>query len=486
MFKTLKVLFLMAISVAAVAQKGTHSPYSIFGLGELKQNDYAAFSSMGGVSMAGSDSTMVNHINPASYVYIGRYRPILQVGIDGRFSNFETTNQQTTQRHFGLNQFQLGLPIRKRWGAAVGLKPYSFTGYQVSNYTVVDDDSTQLNTSEGSGGITNFYFGLGYQPVNNSKKRIKQITRKDSSGVSFIDSIRVERTHHLSFGTNANYLFGSSDQIRTFQYASTISGFNSKVKNSLRFSGLIYDFGVNYMYRWSKSNYDKSLPKSNAISVGLAYSPGIKVRAFQDLISYSYLNFGGFNGSETISDTIEFVQDNKGNAYIPEAYKFGIEYRVGPNSQSNSNLLRIGFDAKYQKWSIYQEDFGVDFENQMKDRLSLAVGLEWTPVTYFNDRTPFFGKVHYRLGFDYTQTEWQVLNNTNNYTDLNAYGMSFGLGFPVTIIRNSNTNINFGANLGNLGTTENGLIKEKYLGLYFGVAITPGSGDLWFVKRKYD
>jgi hypothetical protein len=64
--------------------------------------------------------------------------------------------------------------------------------------------------------------------------------------------------------------------------------------------------------------------------------------------------------------------------------------------------------------------------------------------------------------------------------------MSFGLGIPINVIPKSNTNINFGANFGNLGTTNDGLIKEKYVGLFFGISITPGVGDLWFLKRKYD
>jgi hypothetical protein len=83
-------------------------------------------------------------------------------------------------------------------------------------------------------------------------------------------------------------------------------------------------------------------------------------------------------------------------------------------------------------------------------------------------------------------TELQFETSPNIYTDLTSYGMSFGVGFPLTMIKNSNTNINFGANLGNLGTTENGLIKEKYLGIFVGLSITPGNGDLWFLKRKYD
>lgn len=493
MFRRIKFLFIsiIVLSTSGLAQKGTHSPYSSFGIGELKSNDYASFSSMGGMSMASVDSTIVNHSNPASYVFIGRHRPILQLGIDGRLSTFETSSASTNQRFFGLNQFQLGIPIKDRWGAAIGLRPYSFTGYQISNYITDtlssgDIDTTELYTSEGKGGLNQFYIGVGYQPIKKTTNSIKHINRKDSLGVSYADSINVQRTNYLSIGANANYLFGSSKRIRSFQFASLGNGYNSKVENSLRVSNFIFDFGLNYQYSWTKSDIDGKNKKSNSVALGASYSPAIKVNAFQDLYSYSYINFGGFNGSDIIVDTVEFINDNKGSIYIPESYKVGFEYRIGPNSITNSNLLKIGADAKYQKWSAYTEDFGETYVNTLKDRLALSLGLEWTPVALPSSRSSFFNKIHYRLGFNYTMTELSVLDNLNNYTDLTSYGMSFGLGIPITIIRNSNTNINFGANLGRLGTTDNGLIQENYVGLFFGVSITPGSGDLWFLKRKYD
>ena len=116
----------------------------------------------------------------------------------------------------------------------------------------------------------------------------------------------------------------------------------------------------------------------------------------------------------------------------------------------------------------------------------MGIGLEWTPVSKTEIRTPFLSKAHYRLGFNYTMTELQYQTSLTDYEEITSYGMSFGLGFPITIIKNSNTNINFGANLGNLGTTDFGLIREKYIGIFVGLSITPGNGDLWFLKRKFD
>ncbi|MEX1003555.1 MAG: hypothetical protein WDZ35_15660 [Crocinitomicaceae bacterium] len=487
MLRTAKVLFLfLPIAFSSLAQKGTHTPYSAFGLGELKMNDYASFQSMGGVGLAGNDSSIINHINPASYVNFGRNRPILQIGLNGRLSRFETSTQSTDQRHFGFNQLQLGIPIKKRWGAAVGIKPYSFTGYQISNYIIEDGDSTQLYTNEGSGGITNAYIGLAYRPVQHAFTKKRYTHYKDSTGLKYRDSVNIQYENHLSLGGNANYLFGSSNRIRTYQYWSSSQGLNSKVRNSLRFSDFIFDIGLSYQFSW-KVNKPGSEKSKNTISIGATYSPAISVRAFQDVYSYSYITLGGgFNGPELVSDTIEYVSDNKGSVRIPESYKIGLEYRLGPKGVSNSSIFRIATDFHYQKWSDYNEDFGGTFTHQLKDRMRMAVGLEWTPSSIHGTRTPFMSKIRYRLGFNYTMIEKRILNNIDNYTDLTSYGMSFGVGIPITIIQLSNTNINFGANLGKLGTTENGLIQEKYVGLFVGISITPGSGNLWFLKRKYD
>ncbi|MCG8575551.1 MAG: hypothetical protein MI810_11755 [Flavobacteriales bacterium] len=473
----LKHLFTFALFVQfslTFSQKGTHSPYSIFGIGELNTNQYAGYAAMAGVGMANTDSTMINQMNPASYSYLHRHKPVFQVGMNGRLSRFETSATSTDQRHFGLNQFQLGLPIKKRWGAAFGVKPYSFSGYTVSNYVVEEGDTTQQFINEGSGGISMVYLGVSAMPI---KKSMRKPKIKDG------DTLYVVRSSHkLSLGVNGNYLFGSAIRKRSFEYVWPILGWNSRVEKSLRVSDFMVDFGVNYEYLFQSDS------TGGAFSFGAAYSPGRSVRAFEDLLSYTYSG-SFYNGlAPSITDTIEHVLDNQGTIRIPESYKVGLEYRIGPK-RNKSSVVRIGADIKYQRWSTYSENFGSSFDNNLKDRLSLSAALEWTPqtiVTARSNSSSFLSRIHYRIGFDYTQTELQVLNSQEEFQSIDDYGMSFGLGIPVGLMINSNTNINFGAKFGKLGTTDNGLIQERYIGLYFGLSITPGRGNYWFVKRKYN
>ena len=87
-----KIVFLICLtsllSNSVFGQKGTQSPYSVFGLGELNNGEYAYFMGMGGALTANTDSTIVNQNNPASYAYISRHRPLFQIGLNGKFSTF--------------------------------------------------------------------------------------------------------------------------------------------------------------------------------------------------------------------------------------------------------------------------------------------------------------------------------------------------------------------------------------------------------------
>lgn len=467
------VLFLIILFNGQVllAQKGTQSPYSVFGIGELNQGQYAAFAAMGGISVANSDSTIASNGNPALYSYVQRYRPIFQVGLNGRYSNFLTSTSSTTQQHLGLNQFQLALPIKKNWGASFGILPYSFTGYTITNYGIVNDDTLSQAINEGSGAITKFFLGVGYKALNTS--------HLDTS-FSKRDTSYTLKTHVLSFGANGNFLFGSSAKTQSYEYLTNVSSYNARVNSALRLSDVSSDFGLNYQYYFRPVNSDTLV--NGSISVGLTYSPGFNLRAYQDLFSHNYLG-SFYGGSYTyIFDTVEFVTDFKGSVYIPEQYKLGAEYRIGwKPSRKGERLLRIGVEANYQKWSAYHENFGADFyPTYYKDRLALGFGMEYCPVIGNDPSINILARTNYRIGFNYTQTELSINGN-----DLTNYGMTFGLGIPVNV-NSTNTSINFGASLGNMGTTDMGLINERYLGFYFGLSIIPDRNELWFVKRKYD
>lgn len=451
-----KIVFLICLtsllSNSVFGQKGTQSPYSVFGLGELNNGEYAYFMGMGGALTANTDSTIVNQNNPASYAYISRHRPLFQIGLNGKFSTFTEGSNSTKQNQFGLNQFQLGFPIMKNWGGSFGLTPFSSTGYNITNSDLLPSSDSVQFIDEGAGTISKFHVGTAY---------------KYKFGRNL-----------LSAGVNANFLFGTSNKIESFEYVNypgTIA-FHSRVERKTRVKAFNFDMGLIFEHYFENSN---------SFSLGLKYSPAMRLKANQDLLAYSYSEsyYDNFNYNFQYVDTTELIDNNAGFIYLPEAYNVGFEYRMR-GKEDQSYLLKFSGDVKFQKWSTYYEDFnGTQTSPDFKDRLSTSFGMQLSPHVgrnSNNNAVPLLNKLHYRVGFNYTLSEI-FLNNTQ----LTNYGISFGLGIPVTT-GNSNTNLNLGLKYGSMGTTNSGLIKEDYLGVYFGVTISPGIYDRWFLKRKYD
>ncbi len=451
--KSIAYLIVFLFSVNGYGQKGTQSPYSVFGIGELRNGKYAYFSALGGTQVANTDSTIVTQSNPASYAGIERNRPIFQVGLNGSFNQLSTLTSEATTRQSGLDQFQLGLPIAKNFGASFGLTPFSSTGYLISNTIFEDGDTVAQKVNEGKGTISNFHVGVGY----------KLKTNKKSS---------------FSFGVNANYIFGESERIESFEYTSyPDDALHTRVKNITYLGDVKFDIGLIYEQKLYRSSY----------SIGASVSPGANINGSKERVAFAYSRsfYQNYSYFSNISDTSEFITDLDGSVYIPLAFKIGGEYRITPCPGSRLGYLFI-LKGEYnqQNWSEYTSNFGgQETDSSLANRQQYKFGFEYTPragVQSNNNLVPYLAKIHYRLGVNYMLSEINIKN-----TQLQNYGISFGLGIPV-LNGNSNTNLNLGVTYNTFGTTENNLIQEQILGLSFGISISPGAYDRWFMKRKYD
>lgn len=100
----------------------------------------------------------------------------------------------------------------------------------------------------------------------------------------------------------------------------------------------------------------------------------------------------------------------------------------------------------------------------------MAVGGFYLPQ--YNSFSNYWKRITYRAGLKYEKTGI-VLNNTS----IDDFGISFGLTLPVK----SFSNITFGAEYGQKGTTSQNLIKENYFNFKIGFTLN----DKWFQKTKY-
>ena len=76
------------VSVAAMAQSGTNSPYSQYGIGILSDQSQGFNRGMNGLALGLRYGNQVNSLNPASYSAIDSLSMIFDVGLSGQITNF--------------------------------------------------------------------------------------------------------------------------------------------------------------------------------------------------------------------------------------------------------------------------------------------------------------------------------------------------------------------------------------------------------------
>jgi len=109
---------------------------------------------------------------------------------------------------------------------------------------------------------------------------------------------------------------------------------------------------------------------------------------------------------------------------------------------------------------------------QTTNATSMHFGAEYLPDA--EALRGFHKFISYRVGGYYSNYYLQV-----NDTQLEDYGITFGLGLPVRTMKSS---INVAFTLGTRGTTQDSLVKENYGIVTFNVTLH----DLWFRKRRFD
>lgn len=240
MTKKLLIFAFVAVSTISIAQQGTNSPYSFYGLGSLKFKGTVENQSMGGLSVY-SDSIHINLKNPASYAgtnlafYNNESRPVkFSIGTSFSSTTLETTTASDEYGSSSISYLAVALPIKK-FGIGFGVLPYTSVGYKLQSLN--DDDLLQYRY-RGEGGLNRTFFGLGYQLSKNLK-------------------IGLDVQYNFGSILNTSIAFGYTDQGLPLQY-------QSREEKRSELGGFSYNFGIAY-----KKNIGKSLEMMFAAT----YSP---------------------------------------------------------------------------------------------------------------------------------------------------------------------------------------------------------------------
>ena len=436
--KLLAFILAIILTQASYGQMLNNSPYTRYGLGEIMGTSTAPFSGFGGLSAPIADFKFVNVSNPATYSSLARYNPIFDVAVYGKSSNLKTGSESVKNSTFVLRNFTLALPIAKKWGAAFGLMPYSTTGYNITDYQVLDGDSI-ANNYTGDGSINRAFIGAGCNIINQG------------------DTLK------LSVGVNASFLFGTLERERNVVFSNS-TFYNTKVqeKNALR--GVAFDGGLHF---YQKMSTDLSW------QFGATYSFGSDLKTSQDFYAYTYKYQLGVVEDE--KDTIDFYDNVQGLTSLPTGFSSGVAVSY--------KKWMFGGQYEYKNWQQFKEVVNTNelSEQRLKQSNKFTLGFEYKPSAAYGDKNKsIFKKSIYRIGFHYGNTPIEI-----DSTQLTNFGMNLGISVPLISSR-SLSMMNIGIGIGKMGTTENDLIQENYFKIIFGFSMGPSNYDKWFRKRKYD
>jgi hypothetical protein len=400
----------LIFSAAGFSQENNASPYSYYGIGDVKFKGTAENRSMGGLGIM-PDSIHVNLQNPATYNAL-KYT-VYTIGVSDKSRTLKTETQSESANRLTLDYLAVAMPFNKI-GIAFGLMPYTSVGYRIQDTTTVAG-SDYLRRSSGKGGINRAFFGGSYR-----------ITPKFSVGADF------------------QYNFGTIETKSISPVFSNDVQYSTREINRSYYSGASFNIGATYMTR-VKNKYDWTS--------SITYAPKSKLSSDTDRMLSSIILTQA--GNEVTVDQLPTVSI-KDKVDLPSVFTIGtgigrarkwfagIEY-----STQSSNSLGARFD----------QVTNVSFESSQR----LSLGGYFIPK--YNSFTSYLSRVTYRTGLKYEKTGL-VINNE----DINDVAFTFGMGLPLGG-NIGGSNLNVGAEIGRRGTTKANLIQENYVNIMLSLSI---------------
>ena len=414
------IAFLAAIGLNA--QDGSVSPYSFFGIGDLRTTSTVENQMMGGVGMY-ADSIHINLQNPAAYGKLGL--TAYSGGISHQRLTLNSASLEEKSEVTNLDYLALGFKIGDGLGLGFGIMPYTSVGYNILSESVNENGVDVVSTFSGTGGLNKAYLSLGYELI------------KD-----------------LTVGVTANFNFGRLENARSQSVRDVqLTTFDNRTS---RINGMDFNYAVNYTPTF-KEKY--------------TLYTSVRVNTQANLSSRNTRQIGSF--SATSSQTI-VLNDVNLNALGLENTEIKIPTRttIGLGYGENKKWF-LGAEYSSQGLSSFTNAF-VDVENlRYKDASTIAFGGYYVPdYTSFRN---YLKRVTYRAGVR-MENSGMIINDT----EINNFGITFGLGLPLSSAAGGFSNINLGFEIGKRGTTEMMLIEENYFKVNIGLSLN----DRWFVKRK--
>ena len=343
MLKRIFIGVFLLISTVTMAQRGTSSPYSFFGIGSLNFKGTVENKSMGGISVF-SDSIHLNIQNPAGLAELGLVNYTL--GGTYKLTNQKTNTQEQQQSTSSFDYLAVGIPMGKLV-ASFGLIPFSSVGYDLEN---VSDDVTTRFTGEG--GLNKAFLTFAYRVTPN-----------------------------FSLGVDTNYNFGNIQNIAFSQQDGLELG--SRETNRSDLLGFSFNFGARY-----KAKVTKDLE----LQTSIAYTPETNFKSENSRQSATIFELP--SGSQVVREEIEVpVEDTD--------FTFPSQLTLGAGIGKSKKWF-VGLEYANQKTSNFTNRT-FDLDNvTFTDASKFRIGGFYIPN--YSSLTSYYKRIVYRVGVRFEET----------------------------------------------------------------------------------
>lgn len=426
-----------ALSAQNGGAYGAYAPYSIYGVGDRAKDGTAFNRSMGGVGIATRNRRFINTMNPAAVTARDSLAFMADFGLYEDNKIYAQGKFRSAKNTFNVNDLVMSFPIWRSSAFLVGITPFSDVGYDFSS------KETDGNIIADTGAINYSSYGNGsiYQAFA-------------SAGVTF--------WKRLSVGAEAICYFGNLDKVSNVIYSnSTYKSINAGHELSVR--GFTGKFGL---------QYDQKIAGDVAMTVGATYRLATNIRGNAGNYIYATMS--------SVTDTIrnESLSLKGSGLKIGDELGVGLAVKGGERWSVEFNYLRSdwrnsGFEnVRGFASDSYDAATGTGYRFTSGVAHSFRAGFEFVPNR--NDIRYYMRRCAYRGGVYYDIDHFLV-----NGHRIDGFGLTFGVTLPVFRWYNG---ITLGVDLGQRGTKNNGLIRERYAKFVIGLNIH----DIWFQKPKYN
>ena len=423
--KLLSTIIAAAACTATMAQSGTNSPYSQYGLGRLSDRSQGFSRGMNGAALGLRRGNVVNTVNPASYSAVDSLTMIFDVALSGQITNFKEGKTRVNAKNANF-EYAVGLfRLLKGVGLSFGILPYSNVGYKYTASTYLDaTNGTITETYSGEGGLHQAFIGAGVRVIP-----------------------------QLSVGVNVGYLWGDISR--------TVASSSTTYINSIN---KIYTASVSSYTAEAGLQYTQRLTKKDDLTLGITASLGHKLGADPRCSIINAATSG-------IRDTTTLVASNA--LELPMTYGAGLAWQ-------HADKLLIDADATLQQWGKVKHP-AYDAQTNtydarsslLRNRWQFAVGADFVPNRMSRK---YLQRVHYRMGAGYATPYY----NINGVKGPKEVSLSAGFGLPLQNAYNNRSVLNISGQWVHISAP--GMIRENTFRINLGLTFN----ERWFFKWKID